>query len=70
MLRFIFGILCGVLAVIFVAQNTEIVDVTLLFWTVTVSRAIMYGVLFVLGLLVGWLTTSLRKWRKRRTAEE
>ena len=61
MVRFILGILFGVLAVIFVVQNTEVVDVTVLFWTVTVSRSVMYIVLFVLGLLTGWVVSGLKR---------
>ena len=67
MIKFIFGLICGVLAVIFMAQNTEVVDVSLFFWTVTVSRAIMYIILFVLGCVVGWILTSFRKLTRRGT---
>ena len=66
MVRFILGIICGILAVIFIAQNTEVVEVSLLFWTVTVSRAVMYIVLFVLGLIAGWIVTGLRHVGRRR----
>ena len=66
MYKFILGIVCGILAVIFVAQNTEMFDVSLLFWTVTVSRAIMYVVLFILGLLSGFVVTGLRRVAKRK----
>ena len=66
MFRFIFGIVCGVLAVIFVAQNTDVVDVSLLFWTVSVSRSIMYIVLFVLGLLSGFVVTGMARLSSRR----
>jgi uncharacterized integral membrane protein len=66
MYKFILGIVCGILAVIFVAQNTEMVYVSLLFWTVTVSRAIMYVVLFILGLLSGFVVTGVRRVAKRK----
>lgn len=68
MIKFIFGIVCGVLAVIFIAQNTEIVDVSLLFWTVTVSRSIMYIVLFVLGIIAGWIVSGVRRSRRQKEA--
>ena len=66
MVRFIFGILFGVLAVIFVVQNTEVVEVSMLFWTVTVSRSIMYIVLFALGLFTGWVVSGLNHLRTKR----
>ena len=65
MIRFILGILFGILAVLFVVQNTEVVDVSMLFWTVTLSRSVMYIVLFALGLLVGWIVSGMKRIGKR-----
>jgi len=47
-------IVLAALFVLFVVQNTRIVEVQLLFWTVSMSRSLMLlGTLFI-GLIGGW----------------
>ena len=43
------------LVVIFVLQNTQVVEVRFLFWTVSMSRALMLFGTLVIGLIGGWL---------------
>lgn len=43
------------LGTIFIVQNTDVVEVRLLFWTVAMSRALMIIFLLLLGLVLGWL---------------
>jgi uncharacterized integral membrane protein len=43
------------LFVLFVVQNTRTVDVRLLFWTVSMSRALMLLGTLLIGLIAGWL---------------
>ena len=45
------------LVVIFVLQNTQVVDVRFLFWTISMSRALMIFGTLVIGLIGGWLLT-------------
>jgi len=61
MFRFIIGIILGILVIFFVTQNTGTADITFLFWTVTLSRAVMYIIIFALGFLIGWLVKSRRR---------
>lgn len=63
MFRFIIGIILGILVIFFVTQNTGTADITLLFWTATFSRAVMYIIIFVLGFFIGWLVKSSRRKR-------
>jgi uncharacterized integral membrane protein len=44
------------LLVIFVIQNTQVVDVQLFFWKVSMSRALMIFAIFLLGLVTGWVS--------------
>jgi uncharacterized integral membrane protein len=44
-----------VLAGIFVIQNTEVVELHFLFWTMTMSRALMFVLLVLIGVAIGWL---------------
>jgi putative membrane protein len=50
----IFIFLIGVV-VIFVLQNTQVVEVRFLFWTVSMSRALMLFGTLAIGLVGGWL---------------
>ena len=52
----IFIFLIGVV-VIFVLQNTQVVEVRFLFWTVSMSRALMLFGTLAIGLVGGWLMT-------------
>ena len=69
-MRFILGIVIGVVLIVFLVQNTQVVEITFWAWTVSVSRAIMVLVVFLFGIGIGWVVTSValrRKIRKRRT---
>jgi putative membrane protein len=52
----IFICLIGVVF-IFVLQNTQVVEVRFLFWTVSMSRALMLIGTVAIGLIGGWLLT-------------
>jgi uncharacterized integral membrane protein len=56
----IFLCLIGVV-VIFVLQNTQVVEVRLLFWTISMSRALMLFGTLAIGLVGGWLITLPRR---------
>lgn len=51
----------ALLAVIFAAQNYQVVELRFLFWKVETSRALMIVSLFFGGVLVGWLLSGLRR---------
>ena len=54
-MRFILGLIIGILVVIFIFQNTEVVDITFLFWTLSASRAIMVFVVFIFDIIFGYI---------------
>jgi len=59
----IFVCLIG-LVVIFVLQNTQVVEVQFLLWTISMSRALMLIGTLAIGLIGGWLLT----WPQRSKA--
>jgi uncharacterized integral membrane protein len=45
------------LMIIFVLQNTQVVEVRFLLWTISMSRALMLMGTLAIGLIGGWLLT-------------
>jgi uncharacterized integral membrane protein len=43
------------LVIVFVLQNTQTVEVRLLAWTVSMSRALMLLLTLLIGIIAGWL---------------
>ncbi len=63
--KFIFGILVA-LIIIFVLQNTEMVEVKFLIWKVTMSRALMLLATFLVGVASAFvLKIPISKKKKR-----
>ena len=54
------------LAVLFVVQNAAVVEVRFLFWTITMSRALMIFFLLAIGILIGWLLHSYVEHKRKR----
>ena len=55
MAKTIISLILVILVIVFVLQNTQVVDVRLLVWKVSMSRALMVLVTFVVGVVAGWL---------------
>ncbi len=45
----------GIFATIFIVQNTEVVEMQILFWKLAMSRVLMFVSLIVIGVVIGWL---------------
>lgn len=49
------------LVIVFVIQNTQVVEFRFLAWKVSMSRALMFLGTFLVGIAVGWLSRRLRR---------
>jgi putative membrane protein len=49
------------LVIIFVLQNTQVVEVRFLLWTTSMSRALMLLGTLAVGLIGGWLLTMPKR---------
>jgi uncharacterized integral membrane protein len=63
--KLIAAVIVLLMVIVFTLQNAEVVSVRLLFWTLTVSRALLLFVVFGLGILAGWFFSGL----SRRSAD-
>ena len=68
MLRNILFIGLIALVLIFVVQNTQVVEFRFLVWTISASRALMLFGALAIGIVAGWLLT-LPKGNKGRKGE-
>ncbi len=53
-----------ILAAIFITQNVTVVEVNLLFWNVTISRALLIVINLLIGFLLGWFIKSYTGYKK------
>ena len=52
------------LALIFLAQNIQVVTVRFLFWEISMSRAILLFFSLLIGFIIGWFLNSYLSYRK------
>jgi putative membrane protein len=52
------------LTVIFITQNVAAVDVTFLFWSISLSRALLIFFVLIIGFVLGWFLHSYLAYRK------
>lgn len=64
--------LLAFLVFVFVTQNTEVVQITFIAWSVQISLALLVFVMLWAGIIIGWLLNSYLRFsraRKRQLAE-
>jgi len=55
------------LVLVFVIQNTQVVEFKFLAWTVSMSRALLLFGTFAIGIVVGWLSGRVRPKSRKAT---
>ena len=61
MIRNIIFVCLIALVLIFVVQNTQVVEFRFLVWTISMSRALMLFGTLAIGFIAGWLLTTPRR---------
>ena len=46
------------MALIFILQNSAIVDVQVLFWTISISRILLMFIILIVGFIIGFILNS------------
>jgi len=67
---FIIGVVIGILVVVFIIQNTEVVEFNYFFWTVSISRALMVLLVFITGIIVGAVLRDVKIRKKEKAKTE
>lgn len=55
-----------VLATIFLIQNTQVVQINIIFWAISMSTSIMVVMLLVSGILIGWFLNGYLSNKKEK----
>jgi lipopolysaccharide assembly protein A len=63
--KLIIGIILAGLAALFIIQNVTVVDMRFLFWTLSMSRALLMLLILAIGIVLGWLLHGSFSRRKR-----
>ena len=64
--RLVISIVVLALVAVFIFQNTEVVEIRLLFWKLAMSRSLMFFLILGAGIVAGWfLHGHLRQTRKQ-----
>ena len=53
-----------IMAVIFIVQNSAMVEVKIVFWTITISRILLMFIILILGIVIGFLLRSYIRHRR------
>jgi len=56
--KMILGIVLAGIAVLFIIQNVAVVELTFLFWTLSMSRALLMFLILSIGIILEWLLHS------------
>ena len=56
--KMIFSIVMAGMTILFIMQNVPSVEVTFLFWTLSMSRALLMSLILSIGIILGWLLHS------------
>jgi uncharacterized integral membrane protein len=66
MIRNIIFVCLIAFVLIFVIQNTQVVEFRFLVWTLSMSRALMLFGTLAIGFIAGWLVTSPRGKKEQK----
>jgi uncharacterized integral membrane protein len=59
--KLIISLVIAGMAVLFIIQNVTVVDLKFLFWTLSMSRALLMSLILSTGIIIGWLLHSYFK---------
>ena len=52
--------------VLFIAQNVAAVEIQFIVWSIRISRALLFFIILLIGILIGWVVHSYHQHRKKK----
>lgn len=65
-IKLVTSLVIGFLVLVFVLQNTEVVEIQFLFWGISMSRSLLAVLLVAIGMVAGWLMSSYLSLKHKR----
>lgn len=65
-LKLLLVLILSSMAVLFIAQNSNVVEIAFLFWRASMSSALLIFFTLMMGFLLGWFMHSCLLYRKSR----
>jgi len=65
-LRLTLVLILGSMAVLFIAQNSNVVEIGFLYWRASMSSALLIFFTLMIGFLLGWFLHSYLLYRKSK----
>lgn len=65
-MKFILGLIFGIIMVIFIFQNIDIVEISFLFWSISISRALMIFLVLLMGILLGVILQGIHRGKQKK----
>ena len=62
--KLVISLVLAGLAVLFIIQNVMVVDIRFLFWTLSMSQALLMFFILAIGVVIGWTLHSLSVSRR------
>ncbi|MDD5723733.1 MAG: LapA family protein [Syntrophales bacterium] len=56
--KLVISLILAGLAVLFIIQNVTVVEIRFMFWTLSMSRALLIFFLLAIGVVIGWSAHS------------
>jgi uncharacterized integral membrane protein len=66
--KLVISVILAGLALVFIIQNTAVLEIRFLFWTLAMSRALFMFFMVGVGMVIGWLLTGWVRHRREKSA--
>ncbi len=63
-IKLILGLILAGIVIIFTIQNVTTVELKFLFWSLSMSRALLMFLVFAIGIILGWLLNGIFRRKK------
>lgn len=65
-IKLLVSVILAGLVLLFIIQNTDILQIRFLFWTLAMSRALFIFFMMGVGMVIGWLLSGYFRHRKEK----
>ncbi|MBN2538651.1 MAG: LapA family protein [Deltaproteobacteria bacterium] len=67
--KLVISLILAGLAVLFIIQNVTVVEIRFLFWTLSMSRALLMFFILAIGIIIGWTLHSMSAAHRKSDEE-